>query len=212
MKTLDQIAIEKGTDKSSLGHSYCQYYSIFLDPVRNESIKLLEIGIDSGNSIKMWQEYLPNAEIHGIDIREGYEYLHDGRTFTHVVDQSKKGELIVFAEQYSDYFNVIVCDGSHVAEDDILTFETLFPYLKSGGIYILEDTECSYDKNRWGKNANIYDRIRQMIGEVSMNGKMSNDHICANKKTQAPKYDLNEFEKSIEWIFVSAGATIIKKL
>jgi len=210
--TLDEIAKKYGTDKSSNGHNYCQYYDMLFAHMRELPNNLLEIGIDKGDSIKMWQEYFPITAIHGIDIREGYEYLHDGRTLTHVIDQSNKGELVIFAEQYNDYFTHIICDGSHVAEDDILTFETLFPYLRSGGYYAFEDTLCSHDKTRWGKNADVYDRIRQTIGEVSMNGKMSNSHICANKKVEAKKYDLNYFEANIEWVFCSAGLTIIKKL
>ncbi len=212
MKTLDQLAIECGTDKSSNGHSYANYYDLIFSPIRYHPVNLLEIGIDKGDSLRMWHKYFQHGEIHGIDIRGGYEYLHEFYIKTHIVDQSKRGELIVFAEQYPNYFDIILCDGSHEAEDDILTFETLFPYLKSGGFYVLEDTLCSQDKTRWGKNADVYDRIRQMVGEVSMNGKMSNDHICANKMNEAKKYDLNYFEANIEWFFCSAGTTIIKKI
>lgn len=211
--SLDEIAIKHITDKSSNGHSYCQYYDFLLEHLRYKPINLLEIGIDKGASLLMWKDYFPHGIIHGIDIRGGYEYLEElGGIKTHIVDQSKRGELVLFAEQYPNYFDIIVCDGSHMADHDILTFETLFPYLKSGGYYVLEDTLCSYDKARWGANADVYDRIRQMVGEVSMNGKMSNSHICANKKAEAKKYDLNYFEANIEWIFVSAGTTIIKKI
>jgi len=212
MKSLDIIGMNKGTDKSSKGHNYLCYYEMFFDAVRYKPVTLLEIGVDKGDSLLTWHEYFPHSEIHGIDIRDGYEYLHELGIKTHVVDQSSKVDLVLFGEQYNDYFTIIICDGSHMAEDDILTFETLFPYLKSGGFYVIEDTLCSHDKTRWGKNANVYDRIRQMVGEVSMNGKMSNSNICANKKVEAKKYELDYFEANIEWVFCSAGTTIIKKI
>ena len=212
MRTLDAIAMEMGTDKSSNGHSYCQYYDMIFDPLRFKQNNLLEIGIDKGDSLRMWKEYLPHSIIHGIDIRGSYEYLEElGGIKTHIVDQSNKGELIVFAEQHLNYFNIIIDDGSHQSADMVLTLETLFPYLKSGGYYIIEDLLCDYD-SRWNKGVSIIERIKQMISEVNMGGKIPNDHICANKKEAVKKYDAGYFEKNIEWTFNACGTTIIKKL
>lgn len=207
--TLDELAIKYGTDKSSRGHSYTQYYDMILSPIRKQSVKLLEIGIDKGASLLMWRDYFENGEIHGIDIRGDYEYLN-GVT-THIVDQSKVGELILFGEQYPDYFKVICDDGSHQSDDMILSFHTLFPYLKSGGFYIIEDLLCDYDE-RWNKGVSVIERIKKMIGEVNMNGSIPNSHICANKQEAVKKYDAGYFEKNIEWVFATCGTVIIKKI
>jgi hypothetical protein len=185
---------------------------MFFTPLRNEKLNILEIGIDKGNSLLTWRDYFKESEIHGIDIRGDYEYLHDDRTFTHIVDQSKKEELTIFGQKYPEYFDVIIVDGSHNAEDDILTFNTLFPYLKPGGLFCIEDLNCSRDLSRWGKNANVYDRIKAMIDELNMSNKASNDMICANKKQERNKYDLNYFERNIEWVFNSMSLVIIKKM
>jgi hypothetical protein len=212
MTSLDQIAIECGTDKSSKGHNYCQYYEMFFSSIRELPNNLLEIGVDKGDSIKMWQQYFPITRIYGIDLRGDYEYLLDSRTSTHIVDQSNRGELIIFARQFPDeHFNIIIDDGSHQSEDQILTFETLFPYLQSGGYYIIEDLLCVYDA-RWNSGRNVIERIMQMVGEVNMNGKIPNDHICANKKEAVKKYKADYFEKNIEWTFNACGMTVIKKL
>lgn len=211
MKSLDQIALENGTDKSSNGHAYCQYYDLLFDAMRYKPINLLEIGIDTGASLKTWKEYFPHGEIHGIDIRGDYEYLNKIGIRTHIVDQSKIGELILFREQYPDYFDIICDDGSHVSDDMILTFETLFPMLKSGGLYAIEDLLCDYD-SRWNKGVSVFDRIRKMVGEVNMNGAIPNSHLCANKKEAVKKYDAGYFEKNIEWVFNSCGLVIIKKI
>lgn len=213
MRTLDEIAIECGTDKSSKGHNYCQYYDMFFSNMREWPNNLLEIGIDKGDSIKMWQEYFPITAIHGIDIRGDYEYLYDGRTLTHIVDQSNKGELILFAEQYPNYFNIVIDDGSHQSADMVLTFETLFPYLRSGGYYIIEDLLCNYDE-RWRAigEFGIIDRIKNMVDEVNMDGAIPNSHICANKQEAVKKYDAGYFHKNIEWTFNACGTTIIKKI
>lgn len=210
--SLDEFAIKHGTDKASPQHSYTQYYDMFFYPIRDHRVNLMEIGVDAGASLKMWADYFCNGNIHGVDIRGGYEYLEvNKRIKTHIVDQSKRGELIAFAEQYTGYFDIIIDDGSHQSADMILSFETLFPYLKSGGYYIIEDLLCDYD-SRWNKGVSIIDRIKTMIGEVNMNGAIPNSHICANKKEAVKKYDAGYFEKNIEWTFNACGTTIIKKM
>ena len=55
--------------------------------------------------------------------------------------------------------DIIVDDGSHLNEHVIETFEVLFPLLKDGGIYVVEDTQTSYWPDYGGssddlKNAN----------------------------------------------------------
>lgn len=209
MRTLDKIAIETGTDKSSNGHSYCQYYDMFFDPLRFKQINLLEIGIDKGDSLKMWLKYFAHGEIHGIDIRGGYEYLEGVKT--HIVDHSKKGDLILFGEQYPEYFDIIVEDGSHQSEDSILTFETLFPYLKPGGFYCYEDALCDYDP-RWNKGISSIEYFKQLVSDVNMNGLVSNDRICANKRDAITRYSGTYLQNNIEFAFYSMGLVIIKKI
>lgn len=215
MRTLDAIAIETGTDKSSHGHSYCQYYDMILEPLRFKPNNLLEIGVDKGDSLRMWKEYFPHSMIHGIDIRGGYGYLEElGGIYTHIVDQSSQGALILFASQFPEgHFNIIVDDGSHKSIDMILTFQTLFPYLSSGGYYIIEDLLCDYDE-RWRDigGFSIIDRIKKMVDEVNMDGAIPNSHICANKKEAVLKYEAGFFNKNIEWTFNACGTTIIKKI
>lgn len=209
--TLDEIAIKHGTDKSSNGHSYCQYYDMFLCHLRNTPINLLEIGIDKGDSLKMWKDYFPLGRIHGVDIRDGYEYLNDGVITTHVLDQSNKADLSLFGEKYNNYFHIIIDDGSHQSADMLLTFETLFSYMRYGGYYIIEDLLCDYD-SRWNQGVSILDRIKKMISEVNMGGNIPNDHICANKKLAVTKYFGSYWDSHIEWVFAACGTVIIKKI
>lgn len=215
--TLDELAIYYGTDKSSNGHNYCKYYEMFFSALRLSMPNVLEIGIDKGDSLKLWAKYFEGGVVHGIDIRGDYGYLKEWakenwlNVKTHVVDHSNKADLVVFGESHDQYFDVIIEDGSHQSADSILTFETLFPYLKSGGFYAIEDMLCDYD-NRWNKGASSLNRVKQMIGEVNMNGLVSNDAICANKIEAVKKYSGTHFENNIEWVFCSMGLCIIKKI
>ena len=52
--------------------------------------------------------------------------------------------------------DVIIDDGSHDPEDMMLGFDIMFPLLKEGGLYILEDVETSY----WNRpGSSVYGHI-----------------------------------------------------
>ncbi|UCE34584.1 MAG: hypothetical protein JSV40_01285, partial [Deltaproteobacteria bacterium] len=57
-----EISVEKGTDKSSL-HGYHPRYEAHFGPLRGKSLSLLEIGVQSGASLRLWEEYFPKASI-----------------------------------------------------------------------------------------------------------------------------------------------------
>lgn len=212
--TLDELMIHYGSDKSSLCHGYTQFYELFFEPIRHNHLSLLEIGIDQGSSLRAWMQYFENASINGADINGGYEYLELEGIKPFVLDQSNEQQLIEFNSNYRSCFDIIIDDGSHDAVDQTISFNILFDGLKGGGYYVIEDLLCSYDGSRWGKNGNFYDRVRQMVGEVSYNGKMDCGQLCSNKRTQVGKYinNLNKFEAFIEWVWLSSGLCIVKKM
>lgn len=141
---LDRIAVNALTDKSSLHHNYTRIYAKYLDSIKNDRIKFLEIGIYKGNSVKMWEQYLPNAELHFIDItNQLIEYTSD-RSKYHFLDQANFFHLTQFINETGGNFDIIVDDGGHRMDQQFNSFVALFPALKSGGLYIIEDLCTSY--------------------------------------------------------------------
>lgn len=139
------IGLKYQTDKVT-HHEYHQIYDFFLKSLYNNEGSILEIGIDSGKSLKLWLELFPNAYIYGMDI--GLNYSGD-RYNIFKGDQSKESDLNIVKDAIKDkglFF--INDDGSHIPEHQLLTFNILFPLLCEGGIYIIEDIETSY----WTKN------------------------------------------------------------
>jgi demethylmacrocin O-methyltransferase len=70
--------------------------------------------------------------------------------------------------QTAGTFDLIVDDGSHINEHVIKTFEILFPKLKKGGIYVVEDTQTAYweeyggsssDKNKEGTIYHFFNNL-----------------------------------------------------
>ena len=160
--SLTELANQFGSDKGTIGPSdhwqalnYTDVYAAYLEPLRDQPIRLLEIGIGAtggrwdarivhgrnsgGASIKMWEAYFPNAEIVAIDINPA-SYLDNDRVQTFVVDQSDAQELHEFIAKQAP-FDVIIDDGSHHPAHQQLTLSILFPQLNTGGLYIIEDLD-----------------------------------------------------------------------
>lgn len=119
---------------------YHQYFNKFV----GTQVKILEIGVYKGGSLQMWRDYFGNkAVIIGIDINENCKQYEDNQIHICIGSQNDTAFLERVSEQYGP-FDIVLDDGSHFMEHQITAFETLFPLLKSGGVYLCEDTHTSY--------------------------------------------------------------------
>lgn len=129
-KNLAELAAKYGTDK--LDHGYIPFYESHLP--KNPK-KILEIGVKEGASIRMWREYFPDAEIHGLDLFEEFPVPE----IEHV--NFWKGNQLdykILAKLRDENFDLIIEDGSHNSRDQLVTFFSLF----SGKHYFIEDLHC----------------------------------------------------------------------
>ena len=140
---LDELAEKHGTDKGPSGHGYTTVYFDRLSHLTPRRFKMLEIGVLTGASMRMWEEFFPLAEIRGIDIDPACAALASGRVSIDIVDQGSRADMQAYAER-EDSFELVVDDGGHRMYQQILAFEVLFPALLPGGMYIVEDTHTSY--------------------------------------------------------------------
>ena len=96
----------------------------------------------------MWRDYFPFGQIFGIDVFDKSPHAAD-RIHVRKGSQDDADFLRSVAEEMSEV-DIIIDDGSHFSSHVIKSFETLCPYLKSGGIYIVEDIGTSYWPEREG--------------------------------------------------------------
>ncbi len=130
-------------------HEYHKVYETVLSKYRDREINLFEIGLDGGNSLPVWENYLPLAKIYGMDISKKYK-IKRGETF--IGDQNNINDLSKIVKSIPKC-DVIIDDGSHVSSHQIKSFQYLFQNLLDwGGVYIIEDIECSY----WRPETTIY--------------------------------------------------------
>ena len=145
---LTKAAIIAGTDKFGL-HDYTPNYHKLFERLRNKPIKVLEIGVGGyadddrgGQSLEVWRDYFPNAQITGIDIQKK------------TMDLGPRVKILQGSQVDPDFlkdlvakrgpFDIIVDDGSHRNEHIVESYQLLFPTLVPGGIYVAEDVQTSF--------------------------------------------------------------------
>lgn len=151
MSSLSDIATKWGTDKIGSDHTwfhknYLHIYEKYFESIRHLPIRFLEIGVLGGRSLYTWREYFPNAEIHGIDINSECKRFEnkDAKVFVHILDCSDEAGLAEFKNMFTNYFDVILDDGSHINNITLKTFKHLYHSVKPEGFYIIEDLICAY--------------------------------------------------------------------
>ncbi len=131
------------TDKHYGEFPHSEQYEALFSSLRDEPITFLEIGVNKGGSIPVWEEYFPNATLLATDINPACLMRATERTKVSLVDQFDFFAMRGYAEEHGP-FDVVIDDGSHYSSHQILTLETLWPYMKPGGIFVIEDTDTSY--------------------------------------------------------------------
>lgn len=143
MSILNEIGLKHGTDKSSRIHNYLAKYEKYLPFERSDNIKILEIGVLDGASLKVWEEYFYNSTIIGIDINSDAKKYQSGRIIIEIGSQFDYNFLKYVSEKHGQ-FDMILDDGSHINEHVIFSFKNLFNSVKKGGVYVVEDACTSY--------------------------------------------------------------------
>ncbi len=146
MKTLRELYQEHDGKVSDKWDIYLEEYERIFAPYREKDVSLLEIGVQNGGSLEIWQKYFPNAiNLIGCDINEKCRNLEYGSDAISVIvgdaNSAAAGEEI---KDISEEFDIIIDDGSHTSGDIVKSFAKYFPYLKEGGVFVAEDLHCSY--------------------------------------------------------------------
>ena len=141
--TLVELCKQHPTDKCPFHHNYVVFYEALFSPLRNQKLRLLEIGVLEGHSLRLWEAYFPSAQIFGVDLESKAQY-DTPRIKTLVADQGQRADLAKVIAATGGDLDIVLDDGGHTMEQQQISFGTLFAALKSGGLYILEDVHTSF--------------------------------------------------------------------
>eukprot|EP00747_Dinoflagellata_sp_TGD_P180947 gnl/TRDRNA2_/TRDRNA2_34252_c0_seq1.p1 gnl/TRDRNA2_/TRDRNA2_34252_c0~~gnl/TRDRNA2_/TRDRNA2_34252_c0_seq1.p1 ORF type:complete len:413 (+),score=13.90 gnl/TRDRNA2_/TRDRNA2_34252_c0_seq1:59-1297(+) len=135
------------------GHEYTRLYDLLFPPLRRCTMSaVLEVGlghidllgIRSGSSLRAWRDIFPLANVTGLDINSTYVAAAQGsRLHTHVCDT--QNSTLVQRTLGSASFDLIVDDGLHTPFAQRATMKALWPHLRYGGLYVVEDLDSPRD-------------------------------------------------------------------
>ena len=118
---------------------YFEIYHRHLSKFVGRPVTVVEVGIYSGGSLPMWRHYFgPGCRVHGVDIEPDCRTYANEYTTIHIGDQADRGFWKRFRETVPEV-DVLIDDGGHLPEQQMITLEETLPYLNAGGVYICED-------------------------------------------------------------------------
>lgn len=138
---LRKIIDNSRTDKDTI-HSYLETYEELFKDKRLSSTAILEIGINEGGSIKLWNDYFINAKIFGLDIMNMRYSINDIKYNYNRINLLLNTDAYNFdVNVFKFKFDIIIEDGFHLLSNQIITLNKYLPLLKEDGILIIEDVE-----------------------------------------------------------------------
>ena len=161
----DSFGSDKGTRDDA--HGYARIYQRFFEPLRRQHITFLEIGLhrpesdgrrSSGNaaegttdavatkapSLQMWRTFFPKAKIFGFDI-DDFSAVHLDRCSILRGDMASPSDLKRLMQIINAPIDVVIDDASHASHHQQIALGHIFPHVRPGGMYIIEDL-CWQDR------------------------------------------------------------------
>jgi len=123
---------------------YFEVYERHLSRFRDKEIHVLEFGVFHGGSLQMWKQYFGGkARIYGADIAPQCQSLEEERIQIFIGDQADPAFHKTLRAQIPR-IDILIDDGGHSMEQQLVTFRELFHHIADDGVYICEDLHTSY--------------------------------------------------------------------
>lgn len=106
---------------------------------------ILEMGVHRGDSLEMLADYFPGALVLGVDAAPPERAWSTSRIKAYQgLQDDPQLYARIMAENAIDSFDLIIDDCAHIGSTAAASFQMLFPRLKAGGFYIIEDWGAGY--------------------------------------------------------------------
>jgi hypothetical protein len=165
-----------GPAPSFKGARYLREYRRLLGDEAASTRSVVELGIAEGASLLAWSRLFPNAKIIGVD-RRWPQSLPGALARLGLEERVKlvegdHAEPASFAPQIPDGVDLVVDDGSHLLEPTRRCFAALFPKLRPGGWYTIEDWGAGYWESFGGPEGGVHRLIYQLVDELAIKDRM----------------------------------------
>jgi hypothetical protein len=196
---------------------YLPIYDRLLSPRRNTRFRLLEIGIAGGGSLELWSKFFGDAAIlYAIDIDLECKNKVSAlpRNCHARIGSQDDPEFLKSVVSEMGGVDVVIDDGSHIAEHQLASFKTLFPLLNEGGLYICEDLHTSYWSDWQGglrRSGTFIETVKDMIDAIhSWYGPVDNSVSGMSLHLQVPAIHIHDSMAVIEKLRIEQPTMLVK--
>jgi hypothetical protein len=200
--TLDELGLIEGTDKSSLNHDYLRHYEAALTHLQDRPINILELGVQGGQSLRMWKRFFPLATVVGVDMNPQCRQHASEQIHVYIGSQDDPALLGQICDEFPP--DVVVDDASHRGGETIASLEILFPRLAPGGIYIVEDLFFHY-----GAEAEEWRSYATHPVATYFADKLAT--VLATRRCTRPEWGTHPIFDELDWFSVINSAVILRK-
>ena len=191
MADLAALFATHGSDKDRNGYS--SLYTALFTHLKEAPINVLEVGIGTmlpgrssmkgympdsyqpGASLRAWRDFFPNGSIHGLDVQPDCLFSEQ-RITTHHCNSTEEFHCRAWKKLVKLTFDIIVDDGSHWDKDQLATLKNLWPSLKSGGYYVIEDVMPDSLVSREPQ------KVHEIVGDVGIFFAGLKNNLCVIHK------------------------------
>ena len=147
--------------------TYFNVYDQLLSQYRDKSIIFLEIGVLDGGSLFMWRDFFgPQARIIGVDLNpEAKKWEKEG--FEIFIGDQSSTEFWKKTLNSIGKLDIVLDDGGHTYEQQIMTTESVIPFINDGGVIIVEDCHTSYMKKFGFRKLSFINYAKNLIDNIN---------------------------------------------
>ena len=202
-KSQSFTAYSQSPYRSIKHNTYFRVYDHLFSRFRNKDITFVEIGVLGGGSLFMWRKFFgKSARIIGVDMNPDAKKWKKHGFEIFIGSQSDEQFWLDFINVIGKV-DIILDDGGHTYDQQIITTEMLLENINDGGIIVVEDTHTSYMPGFGKRKYSFINYTKKLIDRI--NSRFSS---FSNSKSERRVWSIQIYE-SIVAFCVNKDATSI---
>jgi len=176
---LSSLFASHESDKDRNG--YTSLYNALFLPLKETPVSLLEVGVGTmtpganssmkgympdsyrpGASLRAWRDFFKHGMIHGMDVQSDC-MITEERIESYLCNSTDANDVMAWRQARPDLsFDIVIDDGWHWDEAQLATLKHLWPLVKPGGYYVIEDV---YPDSLVSREPH---RVYEIVGDVGI--------------------------------------------
>jgi hypothetical protein len=185
---------------------YFDIYHRHFNKFVGREVHIVEIGVFSGGSLDMWHSYFgPKCRVYGVDIEPACRSYEKPGTRVFIGDQADRTFWRNFRHEVPTV-DILLDDGGHMPEQQIITLEDMLPHLRPGGIYLCEDVQwlrnpfAAYLYGLWDAlNTQPGEDARTLSFRRDIRGMHLYPFVSVIERCERPRAELSLVRHGTEW-------------